>query len=82
MEFLEKHSIEISGVVDCDENKQGTLLCEYEIAKPECFYQKADYMLFTSERIYQEEVRAIGDKSVVLVNVWDLLGEGSVILWA
>ena len=76
--FLEQYSIRITGVVDCDESKQGTLLYEYEIAKPECFYQKADDMLFTSEQIYQEAARTIEDKSIALVNIWDLLGEGSV----
>ncbi len=79
--YLEKYSMKITGVVDCDESKQGTLLYGYEIANPACFYQKADYMLFTSERIYQEAVRAIEDKNVTLVNVWDLLGESSVTLW-
>lgn len=71
--FLEKHSMRITGVVDCDESKQGTSLYGYEITNPVCFNQKADYMLFTSGRIYQEAVRAIEDKNVTLVNVWDLL---------
>lgn len=73
LDFLEKHSVQITGVVDCDESKQGALLYGYEIANPACFIQKADYILFTSDRIYQEAVHAIEDKNVTLVNVWDLL---------
>ncbi len=75
LDFLEKHSIKITGVADCDENKQGTFVCGYEIVKPENYYRGADYILFTSERIYQEAAEVMDNMSVVLVNVLDLLEE-------
>ncbi len=80
LNYLKEHFIQITGVVDRDESKQGTFVHGYEIAKPDYYYESADYILFTSEQIYQETSLNRSDIGAVMVNIWDLLAEGGAVL--
>ena len=78
LEYLAMHSIKLFGVVDCDKDKQGTTVIGYEITDPAVFTQKADYIVVTSEWLYQEVSKLLMDTEIVVVNLLEILMERKV----
>lgn len=76
LDYLETHSIKLFGVADRDEEKQGTIVCGYEIQNPVAFYEEADYILTVWEGVYQEISMTVKDTGIVVVNLWEMLMEG------
>lgn len=73
LRYLNKHNIRILAAVDADEKKQGDIVEEYEILNPSRFLNKVDYIIVTSDYVYQDvEARLKGKKGVV-VNAFELL---------
>lgn len=78
LNYLINHFIKIFAVVDRDTNKQGTIVCGYEVLKPESLSTKVDYILVTSKEVYQDVEKEIGRMEAVLVNVYDMVMEQAV----
>lgn len=75
LEYLAMHSIKLFGAVDCDKAKQGTVVIGYEITDPDILSQEADYIIVTSEWLYQEVSQLLKDTEIVAVNLLEMLTE-------
>ena len=75
MEYLAEHSIRISGIVDRDERKQGTVVYEYVVIKPDFVYQEVDYILVVSQEVYWDVKSLVKNAGIEVVNLLDLLTE-------
>ncbi len=73
LEYLDGHSIRLSGVVDCSTEKQGTVVWGYEITAPDFFEQEADHILVTSKRLEQEVSGMVKHTKAVVVNLLTVL---------
>ena len=73
LEYLDGHSIRLSGVVDCSTEKQGTVVRGYEITAPDFFEQEADHILVTSKRLKQEVSGMVKHTKAVVVNLLTVL---------
>lgn len=73
LDYLTARSIKIFGAVDCDEKKQGTIVNGYEILKPFPFCLEANYIIVTSNKIYQEVCIAVKDTGIVVINLLQML---------
>lgn len=73
LEYLTEKSIRISGIVDRDEKKQGTVVCGYEISEPDSAYQETDYILAVSQEIYWDIGSRIRDTGIKVVDLMELL---------
>ena len=75
LEYLAEHSIRISGIVDRDERKQGTVVYEYVVIKPDFVYQEVDYILVVSQEVYWDVKSLVKNAGIEVVNLLDLLTE-------
>lgn len=71
--YLAIHSIKLSGIVDCDEAKQGEIINEYEISDPAAFAQKVDYIIVTSYQHCQEVSKVVENTNTVVVDLLSML---------
>lgn len=75
LDYIREYGLEISGVVDSDEAKQGTVVSGYEVLKPEVLAKGGDYFVFTSKQVYQEAKDIADEWQAVLVNGLDIVTE-------
>ena len=75
LNYLTMNSIKIYGVVDRDTRRQGAIVNGYKIEKPFPFYQEADYIIVTSNWIYQEICSTVKDTGIVVVDLLEMLME-------
>lgn len=75
LNYLNENCIEVSAVVDNDAGKQGTIICGYEIVKPDDLWERADYILTASKIIYLDIKNIVKSAGVTLVNVLAMLTE-------
>lgn len=61
--------------MDNDAGKQGTIICGYEIVKPDDLWERADYILTASKIIYLDIKNIVKSAGVTLVNVLAMLTE-------
>ncbi len=75
LRYLEAHSVRLSGIVDCDEAKQGTAVYGYEIAAPDAAVREADDILVTSKQLGQEVSGMVRHTKAVVTDLLAMLLE-------
>lgn len=75
LQYLEKHSIKIFGIVDCDKEKQGMVVYGYKISDPEGSVREVDYILVTSKELYKEVAETLKNTETKVVNLLEMLTE-------
>lgn len=73
LKYLTEHSIRIWGAVDCDQAKQGTIISGYEIKNPIAIGNEVDYVLVTSNQLYQEVSNILKETEIVIVDLLEFL---------
>ncbi|MBD5521757.1 MAG: glycosyltransferase [Lachnospiraceae bacterium] len=75
LDYLNENSIKISAVVDKDAEKQGTIVCGYEIVGPDDLWERAGCILTASKVIYLDIKNMVRNAGITLVNVLAMLTE-------
>lgn len=75
LHYLDENSIQISAVVDSDAGKQGTVVCGYEIVKPDDLWKSAECIMTASKIIYLDINNMVKNAGITLVNVLAMLTE-------
>lgn len=75
LRYMEAHSVRLSGVVDCDEAKQGTAVYGYEIEAPDAAMQEVDHILVTSKQLEQEVSGMVRHTGAVVTDLLAMLLE-------
>lgn len=73
LKYLTAHNIKVFAVVDADEKKQGNFVEGYEVLSPTLLLDKTDYIITTSDYVYQDVVTQLKGTSTVAINAFELL---------
>lgn len=68
-----ENSIRLFAVTDADSKKQGIVIEGYNIAEPDAVCKAADYILVTSQQVYQYVEEIVNGGNSIIVYVLDLL---------
>lgn len=73
LNFLAKHSLEVAEIVDRDDRKQGTMLGEYRIKRPEDILGKVQVVIVYTSSIYHEIIAELEGKNMEVVSLDEYL---------
>ena len=73
LRYLNEYSIKLYAVADYNEEKQGTVICGYEILKPDDICKQVDYILAVGEFVYLYAEEMIKGSNIRLINVITML---------
>lgn len=73
LKYLTAHNIKIFAAVDTDKKKQGNFVEGYEVLSPSLLLDKTDYIITTSDYVYQDVVTQLKATSIVVINAFKLL---------
>lgn len=73
LEYIGEKDLRIFGVVDSDEKKQNVVISGYKVTRPELMTKKADYIMVTSKKLYQEIEDIAAEWQAVVVNALDMV---------
>ena len=73
LEYIGEKDLRIFGVVDSDEKKQNVVISGYKVTRPELMTKKADYIMVTSKKLYQEIEDIAAEWQSVVVNALDMV---------
>lgn len=73
LKHLNAHGIKVSAVADAEEKKQGCLVEGYKIQDPHFAFNKMDYVITTSDTVYQEAVILSKGTNTSVINAFELL---------
>lgn len=74
LDFLDKNCVKIDEVVDKDVSKQGDVICGYIIKDPQQFLKKANLILVTSDKVYEDIFDDANIKGIEIINVKNMVG--------
>ena len=73
LKYIGEKDLRIFGVVDSDEEKQNVVISGYKVSRPELMAKKADYIMVTSKKVYQEIEDIAAEWQAVVVNALDMV---------
>lgn len=75
LEFLAIYNLNVSSVVDKDEQKWGSQVCGYMVKSPEQIWDETQVIIVTSHAIYSELLPITEKKKIQLVNIEAIVGK-------
>ena len=73
LKYIGEKDLRIFGVVDSDEEKQNVVISGYKVSRPELMAKKADYIMVTSKKVYQEIEDIAAEWQAEVVNALDMV---------
>lgn len=78
LDYLTDHSVKITGIVDRDRSKQGGIVAGYEISDPTVCDRTADYIIVTSEQLYQDVRASVKNTNTKVIDLLAMLTDRQV----